>query len=82
MDSSHYYRQHWYWGGEARLRGEGKALELTSIPEEEWSKVEAEAVAFWDETAAQTPRTAKVVGILRAYNEAMGRAGPPYRQAP
>ena len=82
MDSSHYYRQHWYWGGEARLRGEGKALELTSIPEEEWSKVEAEAVAFWDETAAQTPRTATVVGILRAYNEAMGRAGPPYRQAP
>ena len=26
-----------------------------------------------------TPRTAKVVGILRAYNEAMAKAGRPYR---
>ena len=79
MDSSHYYRQHWYWGGEAKLRVDGAKLELTSIPDEEWAQVEAEAVRFWDEIAAETPRTARVVSILRAYNEAMGKAGRPYR---
>ncbi len=79
MDSSHYYRQHWYWGSEAKLRAEGGKLELTSIPDEEWAKVEAEAVVFWDEIAAETPRTAKVVSILRAYTEVMSKAGRPYR---
>ncbi len=81
MDSSHYYRQHWYWGGEAKLRVEGAKLKLTSIPDEEWAEVEAEAVRFWDEIAAETPRTARVVSILRAYHEAMGKAGRPYRYA-
>ena len=79
MDSSHYYRQRWYWGGEARLRVEGKKLALTSIPDAEWSRVEAEARRFWDEIAAASPRRARVVKILRAYNAAMDRAGPPYR---
>ncbi len=36
MDSSHYYRQIWYWGGEAKLRVEGKKMELTTIPANEW----------------------------------------------
>ena len=79
MDSSHYYRQYWYWGGEAHLRVNGTKLKLTSIPDEEWATVEAEAIKFWDEIAAETPRTAKVVGILRAYNAAMAKAGRPYR---
>jgi len=34
---------------------------------------------FWDEVAAQTPRNAKVVEILKAYNVQMEKAGPPYR---
>ena len=33
MDSSHYYRQHWYWWGEAQYRTKGGKLELTSIPD-------------------------------------------------
>jgi hypothetical protein len=37
FDSSHYYRQHWYWGGEAELRTRGGKLELTSIPDAEWA---------------------------------------------
>src|SRR5690606_10479410 len=49
MDSSHYYRQHWYWGGEAKLRVDGKKLELTTIPAAEWQTVETEAQKFWDE---------------------------------
>ena len=79
MDSSHYYRQYWYWGGEAYLRTKGTKLELTTIPEEEWKTVEDEALKFWDEIAAETPRSAKVVQILKDYNETMRQAGPPYR---
>ena len=79
MDSSHYYRQHWYWGGEAKLRVEGTKLELTSIPDREWARVEAEARDFWDEVAAESPRNARVVKILRDYNAAMEKAGRPYR---
>ncbi|BAU74418.1 TRAP transporter substrate-binding protein [Metapseudomonas furukawaii] len=79
MDSSHYYRQHWYWGGEAKLRVEGTKLKLTSIPAEEWKTVEAEAHKFWDEIAKTSPRCAKVVEIFKQYNALMEKAGPPYR---
>ena len=79
MDSSHYYRQHWYWGGEARLRVNGTKLTLTSIADAEWATVIAEASKFWDEIAAQSPRNARVVKILRDYNALMAQAGRPYR---
>ncbi len=79
MDSSHYYRQHWYWGGEAKLRVEGSKLQLTSIPAEEWKTVEDEAQKFWDEIAKTSPRCARVVGIFKQYNALMAKAGSPYR---
>ena len=79
MDSSHYYRQHWYWGGEAKLRTEGTKLELTSIPDEEWKIVEDEALKFWEEIAETSPRRAKVIEIFKQYNNTMNEAGPPYR---
>lgn len=79
MDSSHYYRQHWYWGGEAKLRVEGSKLQLTSIPDAEWKTVEDEAHKFWDEIAKTSPRCAKVVEIFKKYNALMTKAGPPYR---
>ena len=79
MDSSHYYRQYWYWGGEAKLRVDGAKLALTSIPDEEWAAVETEARGFWDEIAAESTRNARVVRILREYNAAMDQAGRPYR---
>lgn len=81
MDSSHYYRQHWYWDGEARYRARGGKLELTSIPESEWATVEAEARSFWDEVSERSERTKKVVDILRDYIALMDEAGPPYRCA-
>lgn len=81
MDSSHYYRQYWYWGGEAHLRTQGTKMKLTSIPSEEWKKVEDEALKFWDEIAAESPRRAKVVEILKNYRAVMEKAGPPYRYA-
>ncbi len=79
MDSSHYYRQHWYWGGEAKLRVEGDKLELTTIPDEEWKKVEQEALVFWDEIAKTSPRTKRVVDIFKKYAADMEKAGKPYR---
>ena len=79
MDSSHYYRQHWYWGGEAHLRTKGKKLELTSIPDEEWRQVEDEALKFWDEVAGTSPRAARVIEIFKEYNATMAKAGRPYR---
>jgi TRAP-type mannitol/chloroaromatic compound transport system substrate-binding protein len=81
MDSSHYYRQHWYWWGEAHYRTGGGKLELTTIPEEEWRTVQNEAQAFWDEIAAEGERKARVVQILKDYSAIMDRAGPPYRYA-
>ncbi|MDR5906548.1 TRAP transporter substrate-binding protein [Franzmannia qiaohouensis] len=79
MDNSHYYRQHWYWWGEAHYRTTGGKLELTSIPEEEWQTLEDAALEFWDEIAEQSERSAKVVQILKDYRETMQQAGPPYR---
>ena len=79
MDSSHYYRQHWYWWGEAHFRNTGTKLELTSIPDEEWEVVENEALKFWDEIAGTSERNARVVTILKQYVAAMNKAGTPYR---
>lgn len=78
MDTSHYYRLHWYWAGEAKYRNEGK-LELTTIPAADWTQVEDEASKFWDEIAGQSARSAKVVEIIKKYNESMVKAGAPYR---
>lgn len=79
MDQSHYYRQVWYWGGEADLRVNGDKLELTTIPQEEWNTVIADAEGFWDELASRNDRAAKVIDIFKKYNEIMEKAGVPYR---
>ena len=80
MDSSHYYRQYWYWGGEAKLRVNGDKLKLTTIPSEEWRPIEVAAVKFWDGIAEKgTPRAKAVVKILRDFNAMMDKAGSPYR---
>ena len=79
MDSSHYYRQIWYWGGEAKLRVEGKKMELTTIPAAEWDQVVKDAEEFWDDVASISPRAAKVVQIFKDYTAVMEKAGVPYR---
>ncbi len=79
FDSSHYYRQWWYWGGEASLRVNGTKMKLTSIPDQEWAQVEAAAVKFWDEIAAESEVKAQVVEVFRQYNADMQQAGRPYR---
>jgi TRAP-type mannitol/chloroaromatic compound transport system substrate-binding protein len=79
FEQSHYYRQHWYWAGEAHLRVNETKLKLTTIPDAEWKTVEDAAVKFWDEIAAESEIKAKVVSIIKTYNETMVKAGPPYR---
>ena len=79
FDQSHYYRQHWYWSGEAKLRVTGDKMKLTTIPAEEWGTVEAAAKEFWDEIAAESEVKARVVAKIKEYNDAMEKAGPPYR---
>jgi TRAP-type mannitol/chloroaromatic compound transport system substrate-binding protein len=79
FQQSHYYRQHWYWAGEAYLRVNETKLKLTTIPAEEWKTVEDAAVKFWDEIAAESEVKAKVVSIIKTYNETMAKAGVPYR---
>ena len=77
MDQSHYYRQWWYWGGEASLRVDGTKMKLTTIPDAEWQTVEDAAVKFWDEIAAESETKKKVVDIFKKYNADMQRlAGP------
>ncbi len=78
-DQSHYYRQWWYWGGEASLRVDGTKMQLTSIPDSEWSTVEAAARVFWEEIASESETKAKVVDIIKKYNADMDKAGRPYR---
>jgi len=79
IDKSHYYRLHWYWGGEARYRTEGTKMKLTTIPAEEWKVVEDAALVYWEEVAKRSPRCAKVVEILKNYEKTMQAAGAPYR---
>jgi TRAP-type mannitol/chloroaromatic compound transport system substrate-binding protein len=79
MESSHYYRLRWYWGGEAKHRVNGDKLEMTSIPDDEWQTIEEEALKFWEEIGAESERNARVVEILKNYRETMQAAGPPYR---
>lgn len=79
IDQSHYYRQVWYWGGEADLRVNGEKMELTTIPAEEWDTVVKDAESFWEEIASQSDRAARVVEIFKEYNKVMEKVGVPYR---
>ena len=79
IDQSHYYRNVWYWGGEAKLRVEGEKMELTSLPAEEWAQVLQDATGFWDGVAAESPRAGRVVEAFKTYADVMQKAGYPYR---
>ena len=78
-NDSHYYRQVWYWGGEAQLRVEGEKMELTTIPADEWDQVVEDSKEFWEDLASISPRTRKVVDAFSRYSEVMEKVGVPYR---
>lgn len=79
IDQSHYYRNVWYWGGEAKLRVEGEKMELTSLPEAEWAQVITDSQGFWDEVAGSSERAGRVVQAFKTYAANMEKAGYPYR---
>ena len=47
--------------GEADLRVNGKKMELTSLPANEWSQVVKDSEQFWDETSKISPRAKKLL---------------------
>ncbi len=55
-DQSHYYRQHWYWGGEAALRVNGTKMQLTTIPDDEWDTVESRCARCSGTRSRRNPR--------------------------
>ena len=63
----------------ADLRVNGKKMELTSLPGNEWGKVVEDSKAFWDETSKISPRAKKVVDAFKLYAQTMDKAGYPYR---
>lgn len=79
IDQSHYYRNVWYWGGEAQLRVHGEKMEQTQLPADEWAQVTKDAEGFWDEMAAGSDRAARVVEIFKRYAADQQKAGYPYR---
>ena len=78
IESSHFYRNQWYWGGEARLRAKGTKLKVQSIPASEWRAVEEAASKFWDEVAETGETAAKVVQIFKDYDAVRQKAGGIY----
>lgn len=81
MDSSHYYRLHWYWGNEALLRINGEEHEATSLPFKDWNIIKSEVHSFWEEIAGESERNRRVIDILNKYDSAMEKIGYPYRSS-
>jgi TRAP-type mannitol/chloroaromatic compound transport system substrate-binding protein len=78
IESGHFYRNQWYFGGEARLRAKGKKLKVETIPASEWREVEVAAGKFWDEVAETGETAAKVVQIFKDYDAIRQKAGGLY----
>jgi TRAP-type mannitol/chloroaromatic compound transport system substrate-binding protein len=74
IEGSHFYRNQWYWGGEAKLRATGTKLKVQSIPAEEWHQVEQAADKFWDEMAQEGEVAQKVVKIFKEYDAVRQKA--------
>jgi TRAP-type mannitol/chloroaromatic compound transport system substrate-binding protein len=78
IESGHFYRNQWYFGGEARLRAKGTKLKVETIPASEWREVEEAATKFWDEVAETGETAAKVVQIFKDYDAVRQKAGGLY----
>ena len=79
IDSSHYYRLHWYWAGEAHYRNERQARADHRSRTRTGRRSRTRPARSGTRSPRQSPRNAKVVEILKKYNASMVKAGPPYR---
>jgi TRAP-type mannitol/chloroaromatic compound transport system substrate-binding protein len=78
IESGHFYRNQWYFGGEAKLRAEGEKLKVETIPADQWREVEVAASKFWDEVAETGETAARVVQIFKDYDVVRQKAGGLY----
>lgn len=78
IESGHFFRNQWYFGGEAKLRAEGTKLKVRTIPAEQWREVENAAAKFWDEIAETGEVAQKVVQIFKDYDAIRQKAGGIY----
>ncbi len=79
IDQSHYYRNVWYWGGEAKLRVEGEKMELTSTAARGMGTGHQRRQRVLGRDRSDSPRAAAVVEIFKNYASNMEKAGYPYR---
>jgi len=78
VESGHFFRNQWYFGGEAKLRAEGTKLKVRSVPADQWREVESAAAKFWDEIAETGEVAQKVVQIFKDYDAIRQKAGGLY----
>lgn len=78
IESGHFFRNQWYFGGEAKLRAEGTKLKVRPIPAEQWREVDAAATKFWDEIAETGEVAQRVVKIFKDYDKVRQKAGGIY----
>lgn len=78
IEGGHFYRNQWYWGGEAKLRANGTKMQVNTIPQEQWRVVEDAADKFWDEIAQTGDRAARVIKIFKEYDQVRRKAGGLY----
>lgn len=50
-----------------------KGVELITLPQQEYVKMQKAAVKIWDDVAEKDPQCAKAVQMLREFNESLGR---------
>jgi len=78
IEAGHFFRNQWYWGGEAKLRATGTKMKVNTIPADQWRTVEEAASKFWDEIAETGERAARVVKIFKDYDAIRQKAGGIY----
>jgi hypothetical protein len=75
IDQSHYYRNVWYWGGEAKLRVEGEKMELTSLPAEEWARSCPTPTSSGTRSRRRKPARGPGGEAFKKYADTMEKAG-------
>jgi|TARA_B110000902_G_C14264421_1_gene570872 TRAP-type mannitol/chloroaromatic compound transport system substrate-binding protein len=78
IEGGHFFRNQWYFGGEAKLRATGTKLKVRTIPAEQWREVEVAAYKFWDEVAETGEVAQKVVQVFKDYDAIRQKAGGLY----
>jgi TRAP-type mannitol/chloroaromatic compound transport system substrate-binding protein len=77
IDQMNYHRTVWYYWGEAYLSAHGDFI-ITTMPAEDWARVQALKEPLYEEIAAISPRCAEVIRIIREHQTDSTAARSPY----